>query len=296
MRKNKAHNRKENLAGLLFILPALIPLLIFWVGPVAYSAALSFTDWDMISEEIHFVGLSNYQSLLRQPDFMKALMNTVVFALGTVVPSIVLGLLAALGLNRVARGVGIHRAIMFAPYITPMVAVSIVWSWIFEPRVGILNYILGIFGLPGLQWTQSMDTAMLSVVIVTVWKQIGWTMLFYLGALQKVPANLLEAASIDGAGAVKKFFKITLPMISPTTFFLLIMTTINSLQAYDQIQVLTQGGPAGSTRTLLYFYYQEAFESFNTGKASAVAVILVILTALLSLIEKRVSKNSVYYG
>lgn len=141
-----------------------------------------------------------------------------------------------------------------------------------------------------------MDTAMLSVIIVTVWKQIGWTMLFYLGALQKVSTNLLEAAAIDGADSVRRFFSITLPMISPTTFFLLIITTINSLQAYDQIQVLTQGGPAGSTRTLLYYFYQEAFEAFNTGKASSVAVILVILTALLSLIEKRASKNSVYYG
>lgn len=136
---------------------------------------------------------------------------------------------------------------------------------------------------------------MLSVIIVTVWKQIGWTLLFYLEALQKVPGNLLEAAAIDGAGKVKRFLKITLPMISPTTFFLLIITTINSLQAYDQIQVLTQGGPAGSTRTLLYYYYQEAFESFHTGKASAVAVILVLITVILSLAETKVSRKYIYY-
>lgn len=296
MKRKRIYNKKENLAGLLFVLPALVPMIIFWVGPVLYSVGISFTDWDMISDKINFVGLYNYRSLIGQHDFVEVLRNTLVFALGTVVPSIVLGLLAALALNRASKGGGLYRAIMFAPYITPMVAVSIVWSWIFEPRVGILNYVLEIFGIPGLQWTQSMDTAMLSVIIVTVWKQIGWTMIFYLGALQKVSVNLLEAAAIDGASAVKRFFSITLPMISPTTFFLLIMTTINSLQAYDQIQVLTQGGPAGSTRTLLYFYYQEAFESFNTGKASAVAVILVILTAALSLIEKRASKNSVYYG
>lgn len=295
MKRKKVRNKKENLAGLLFVLPALIPMVIFWIGPVLYSVGISFTDWDMISEQINFVGLYNYKSLIAQHDFTKVLWNTIVFALGTVVPSIVLGLLAALALNQVKKG-GLCRAIIFAPYITPMVAVSIVWSWIFEPRVGILNYLLGMFGIQGLQWTQSMDTAMFSVIIVTVWKQIGWTMIFYLGALKKVSPNLLEAAAIDGANSVKRFFSITIPMISPTTFFLLIMTTINSLQAYDQIQVLTQGGPAGSTRTLLYYYYQEAFESFNTGKASAEAVILVVLTAALSLIEKRVSNNSVYYG
>ncbi len=292
----KVRNKKENLAGLLFIMPALIPMAVFWIGPVLYSVGMSFTDWDMISDHFNFVGFYNYISLIGQHDFTEVLWNTLAFALGTVVPSIVLGLLAALALNLAKRSSVFYRAVIFAPYITPMVAVSIVWSWIFEPRVGILNYLLGFLGIHGIEWTQSMDTAMLSVIIVTVWKQIGWTMLFYLGALQKVSANLLEAAAIDGADSVRRFFSITLPMISPTTFFLLIITTINSLQAYDQIQVLTQGGPAGSTRTLLYYFYQEAFESFNTGKASSVAVILVILTALLSLIEKRASKNSVYYG
>ena len=277
-------------------MPALIPMAVFWIGPVLYSVGMSFTDWDMISDHFNFVGFYNYISLIGQHDFTEVLWNTLAFALGTVVPSIVLGLLAALALNLAKRSSVFYRAVIFAPYITPMVAVSIVWSWIFEPRVGILNYLLGFLGIHGIEWTQSMDTAMLSVIIVTVWKQIGWTMLFYLGALQKVSANLLEAAAIDGADSVRRFFSITLPMISPTTFFLLIITTINSLQAYDQIQVLTQGGPAGSTRTLLYYFYQEAFESFNTGKASSVAVILVILTALLSLIEKRASKNSVYYG
>ena len=294
MKRMKVRNKKENLAGLLFIMPALIPMAVFWIGPVLYSVGMSFTDWDMISDHFNFVGFYNYISLIGQHDFTEVLWNTLAFALGTVVPSIVLGLLAALALNLAKRSSGFYRAVIFAPYITPMVAVSIVWSWIFEPRVGILNYLLGFLGIHGIEWTQSMDTAMLSVVIVTVWKQIGWTMLFYLGALQKVSANLLEAAAIDGADSVRRFFSITLPMISP--FFLLIITTINSLQAYDQIQVLTQGGPAGSTRTLLYYFYQEAFESFNTGKASSVAVILVILTALLSLIEKRASKNSVYYG
>ena len=290
------NSRKENIMGFLFILPAIIPLLVFWIIPIIWSGGLSFTDWDMMSENIHFMGLKNYTSLLKDPNFGKVLWNTLVFALGSTVPSIVIGLLVALAMNGARRGTGIYRTVIFAPYITPMVAVSVVWSWIFEPRVGILNFVLELFGLPGSQWTQSSETAMLSVLIVTVWKSIGWTMIFYMEAIRKVPQNLLEAAAIDGANSFWRFWKIIIPMISPTTFFLVIMSTISSLQAYDQIQVLTQGGPAGATRTLLYYYYQEAFRNFNTGKASAVAIVLVLITVVLSLIETEVSKKTVFYN
>lgn len=290
------YSRKENMMGFLFILPAMIPLLVFWIIPIIWSGGLSFTDWDMMSENIHFMGLKNYTSLLKDPNFGKVLWNTLVFALGSTVPSIVIGLLVALAMNGARRGTGIYRTVIFAPYITPMVAVSVVWSWIFEPRVGILNFVLELFGLPGSQWTQSSETAMLSVLIVTVWKSIGWTMIFYMEAIRKVPQNLLEAAAIDGANSFWRFWKIIIPMISPTTFFLVIMSTISSLQAYDQIQVLTQGGLAGATRTLLYYYYQEAFRNFNTGKASAVAIVLVLITVVLSLIETEVSKKTVFYN
>lgn len=290
------YSRKENMMGFLFILPAMILLLVFWIIPIIWSGGLSFTDWDMMSENIHFMGLKNYTSLLKDPNFGKVLWNTLVFALGSTVPSIVIGLLVALAMNGARRGTGIYRTVIFAPYITPMVAVSVVWSWIFEPRVGILNFVLELFGLSGSQWTQSSETAMLSVLIVTVWKSIGWTMIFYMEAIRKVPQNLLEAAAIDGANSFWRFWKIIIPMISPTTFFLVIMSTISSLQAYDQIQVLTQGGPAGATRTLLYYYYQEAFRNFNTGKASAVAIVLVLITVVLSLIETEVSRKTVFYN
>lgn len=288
-------NKKENLAGFLFILPAIIPLMVFWILPVVFSGALSFTDWDMMSEKIRFMGLKNYTSLLRDPNFGRVLKNTLVFAVGSTVPTIFLGMMTALVMNGARKGTGIYRTIIFAPYITPMVAISVVWSWIFEPRVGILNFIMRLAGLPESQWLQSSRSAMVSVLIVAVWKSLGWTMIFYMEAIRKVPQNLLESAAIDGAGGFLRFVKITLPMISPTTFFLVIMSTISSLQAYDQIQVLTQGGPAGATRTLLYYYYQEAFQNFNTGKASAVAVILVIITVILSLAETRISKKTVFY-
>ncbi len=286
--------KKENLAGLLFILPAMIPLSVFWILPVLFSGGLSLTNWDMMSENIKFMGIKNYTSLLRDPNFGRVLKNTLVFAVGSTVPTIFLGMMTALVMNGSRKGTGVYRTIIFAPYITPMVAISVVWSWIFEPRVGILNFIMRLVGLPESQWLQSSRTAMVSVLIVTIWKSLGWTMIFYMEAIRKVPQNLLESAAIDGANGFWRFVKITLPLISPTTLFLIIMSTISSLQAYDQIQVLTQGGPAGATRTLLYYYYQEAFQNFNTGKASAVAVILVIITVVLSLVETGISKKMVF--
>lgn len=286
--------KKENLAGLLFILPAMIPLSVFWILPVLFSGGLSFTNWDMMSENIKFMGIKNYTGLLQDPNFGRVLKNTLVFAVGSTVPTIFLGMMTALVMNGSRKGTGVYRTIIFAPYITPMAAISVVWSWIFEPRVGILNFNMRLVGLPESQWLQSSRTAMVSVLIVTIWKSLGWTMIFYMEAIRKVPQNLLESAAIDGANGFWRFVKITLPLISPTTLFLVIMSTISSLQAYDQIQVLTQGGPAGATRTLLYYYYQEAFQNFNTGKASAVAVILVIITVVLSLAETGISKKMVF--
>jgi multiple sugar transport system permease protein len=286
----------ENLTGWLYALPALVPLLLFWVFPVIYSFCVSFTDWDMMSKNFNLIWFRNFGSLLRAPRFYQVLGNTLAFALGSTIPSIVLGLLLALLLSGLPRGGDFFRSLIFSPYITPMVAVSIIWSWIFEERVGVLNFILSLFGLRGLRWTAGMNTAMLSVIIVTVWKQMGWFMVFYAEALQRVPQSLLEAAAVDGAGILRRFIHIMIPMVSPVTFFLVVVSTINSLQAYDQIQVLTGGGPAGATRTLLFYYYQEAFVNFAAGRASAVAVFILMITAGLSGVEAVISKRMVHYG
>ena len=201
----------------------------------------------------------------------------------------------ALALSRKFHGSEILKFILFSPWITPTVAISIVWTWIYQPDGGLANQILALFHLPGLKWISSSDTAMLSVIIVTVWKSLGYAMIFYLSALEKVPKDLYEASAIDGAHSIRQFFDITIPSISPTTFFLTVITMINSLQAYDQIQILTQGGPSGSTRTLLYMYYQLGFQEFSMGKASAVAAIMMIITVILSLVQFSYSKKWVTY-
>lgn len=280
---------------MLFILPALIPLAVFWIWPMIMAVFMSFTNWDYMSSNYDIVGFDNYKSIFLSSEFYDAFKNTIIFTIGTLIPTVAGGLFAAMLLKEKFKGSFIYKAVIFSPWITPTVAISIVWSWIFEPQYGLANYILQIIGIPKSQWLQSSDSAILGVIIVTVWKGLGWAMVFYLTALERVPKELYEAASVDGADTLDKFKNITLPLISPTTFFLIIITIINSFQAYDQIQVLTQGGPSGSTRTLLYMYYQTAFENFNIGEATALATVILVIIGLLSLIQFTTSKKWVHY-
>lgn len=281
--------------AVLFTLPALIPLLIFWLGPLGYIVYLSFTDWDFMSPDKLFVGLDNYSYLLTNSEFYRSLKVTLLFGLGSVLPTIVGGLALALLMNSKIKSSGLFRTLLFSPWVTPTVAVSIAWSWIFEPEVGLANLLLGWAGISPIGWLRDANWALVAVLIVTLWKSIGWSMVFYLVALRNLPSDLLEAASIDGAGSWDKFRSITLPLISPTTFFLSIILTIQSLQAYDQINVMTQGGPAGSTRTLLYMYYQSAFESFNVGEASSIAVVIILICVLLSGVSFLLGRRLVHY-
>ncbi|WP_342513845.1 sugar ABC transporter permease [Sporosarcina sp. FSL K6-1522] len=281
--------------AMFFLLPVGIPLTLFWVIPNLYSLGISFTDWDFMVIGFNFVGLDNYIDLFTQPFFIQALLNTLYFGVGTIVPTIVLGLGFALFFQKNFKGSTIYKLLIFSPWVTPTVAISIVWSLLYEPDYGIINKTLGLFGIPGLDWLQSSKTAMLAVIIVTVWKLIGWTMIFYIGALEKVPDSLYEAASIDGANSWEKLKNITLPLVSPTTFFLIVINTITSIQAYDQIKILTQGGPSGSTRTLLYLFFQQAFEEFEMGSATAIAFFILIITVLLSVINKVIGDKWVNY-
>lgn len=291
----KKFDWKKWCSVMTFVVPALIPLTVFWIYPILRSMFLSLTDWDYMSPSYSFVGLSNYVAFFKDTRFYSALWNTFVFGIGTVIPTIIGGMILALLLQKAFRGDGIFKFILFSPWITPTVAISIVWTWIYEPDVGIANHVLKFFHLPALQWINSSSTAMLAVIIVTVWKSLGYAMIFYITALEKVPKELYEANALDGANSWQRFRDVTLPCISPTTFFLVIITMVNSLQAYDQIQILTQGGPSGSTRTLLYMYYQLGFEEFNMGQATAVAMILILITVMLSLIQFVVSKKWVHY-
>ncbi|MEK4913217.1 carbohydrate ABC transporter permease [Bacillus sp. FSL E2-8887] len=281
--------------AVFFLIPVGIPLIIFWIIPNFISLGISFTDWDFMTNDFNFVGLENYFNLFTQDSFMQALLNTFYFGIGTVIPTIALGLGFALFFRKKFKGSALYQLMIFSPWVTPTIAVSIVWSLLYEPQFGVINKVLNFFGIPGLDWLQSSQTAMLAVIIVTVWKLVGWTMIFYIGALEKVPDSLYEAASIDGANSWQKFRYVTLPMVSSTTFFLVVVNTISSVQAYDQIKILTQGGPSGSTRTLLYLFFQQGFEQFDMGSATAIAFIILIITILLSVINKIIGDKWVNY-
>ncbi len=279
---------------LIYILLPLLPLLIFWFIPMIVSLLLSFTDWDYISPKFNVVGINNYIDILKSSAFWQAFKNTILFGLGTVVPTLIIGFLMALLLQNLRRGKEIFQGFLFAPWITPMVAMSIVWSWMFRPGEGLINYCLKLIGIDGPNWLMDSNTALIAVMIVTVWKTAGWAMLYYADAISKIPKDLFEVGDLEGASFFQRIKYIYLPMTMKTTLFLGIISLINSIQAYDQISVLTSGGPAGSTRTLLYLFYQMAFEQFNMGKATTVAMIMVVITGLLAslmfYIQKRLTR------
>lgn len=287
--------RHEGMTRILFLAPFMIPLFVFWLLPIFISLGISFTDWDYISPTAEFVGLENYERILTSSELLESLTNTIVFGFGTIGPTIVLGLMFALLVQGKFSGSKIYQSIIFSPWITPAVAVSLVWSWIYEPERGFANFVLGLFGVSPLKWLQSSDTAMLAIIIFTVWKSIGWTMLFYIGALERVPKGVQESARIDGAGFFSRLFHITIPLISPTTYFLFIINLIASIQVYDQIDIMTQGGPGRATTTLLYLYYDKAFQNFQMGAATVVAMLILVITVALSLMSTYFGRDLVHY-
>ncbi|UPR59125.1 sugar ABC transporter permease [Vibrio sp. ED004] len=286
---------KNRLKVLLFTSPLLVPLFTFWLVPFGYSIYISFTDWDYISPDYSFVGLENYEYMVEDYEFIQAMLNTFWFSVGVVIPTIILGLVFAMLLHKNFKGSQFYRAVIFSPWITPTVAVSIVWSWVFETKSGLANHLLESAGFSAIPWLENGNTALIAVIIVTVWQAIGWTMLFYISALNKIPESLYEASLIDGCSSLTRFLKITLPLISPTTFFLVVVNIITAMQAFDQFQILTQGGPGGETRTLLYLFYQQAFERYEMGPAAATSLVIFLITGLLALINTYIGKRWVYY-
>jgi len=279
----------------LFTLPALIPLIIFWFIPLGYVIYLSMTEWDFMNPVKVFVGLDNYRNLFNNPQFYDALRITLLFCFGSVIPIIIIGLLLALLFQQRMKGNALIQTLLFSPWVTPTVAVSIVWTWIYEPQVGLANLLLSWLGQAPIRWLENPSWALIAILIVTIWKSAGWSMIFYMVAIRNVPPELLQAAELDGAGYWNRLRYVTLPLISPTTFFLIIVQMIQAIQAYDQINVLTQGGPAGSTRTLLYLYYQSAFTSYRIGEASSIAITIIAGCLMLSTFSFFVARKTVHY-
>lgn len=263
-----------------------------WIGlPMLASIVLSFTQYDVISTP-RFIGLANFKDLFTDPVFMTSLKNTAVYAFFTVPVSMAIALVLAVMLNQGIRGQMLYRTAIFIPQVTATVAIALVWLWIYNPRGGLANQLLGFFGIGQVSWLTDTAWSLPSIIAVGVWQGIGLKMLIYLAALQGLPKDVFEAASIDGATAVQKFEQITVPMLKPATFFVLVTSIIGAFQAFDQVYILTQGGPAHSTTLITYEIYKSAFQQFRMGLACAQSLVLFVFLIVLTLINRRLMGGS----
>lgn len=289
--RKRGRSKTENLVGYLMVMPNLVGFVVFTLFGIVFSLVMAFTDWNLLKgyENATFVGLKNFKDMFGDVYLMASLKNNALLLLVVPVTLFLAAVLANL-MNRAIYGKGGARALFFLPYVTNIVAVATVWQALFHKSKGPINVLLMLLGiseeaLPG--WLSSSDWALLGVAIVLVWKDIGYNILMYSGALQSIPSELYEAASLDGAGPVQKFFKITLPMLRPTTFMLTILGIISSLQMWGFVQIITNGGPGTSTYTLGLYIYRSGFITYRTGYACALAWLLCAIVMIFTVIRWR---------
>ena len=288
--------RREAISAVLFLLPSALLFLAFVAGPIVASFALTFFRWDGLSHSA-FIGLGNYRTLLGDPLLGTVLVNTAIFVVGDVAAKMLLALVLAVLVNRFLGRLlrTLFRAVVFFPVIVSGVAVGIIWGWLMNTSLGLINYYLGVIGIPAVAWLDSSAMALTSLIAVDVWRNVGFSFVVFTAGLQGISAQLYEAAAIDGASEWQRFYAITLPLLSPTTFFLLVINLIGAFQFFDLSYVMTNGGPGDATRTIVYYIYDTAFHFFRFGYGSTVAVLLFVILAVLTLIQVRTSRRWVFY-
>jgi multiple sugar transport system permease protein len=288
--------RQQGLVGYVFIAPWLVAFLAFEALPILSGFYHSFTDWSATGKAANWVGFANYaEALTRDPLFWKAVTNTLYF-IGVSVPlGIVVAFALALMLNAKIRGSGAYRTIYYLPSVVPTVAAVIVWTFIFETRRGILNFLLELLGLPAIRWLSDPNWAMPALIIMSLWS-IGASMVIFLAGLQGIPQELYEAAEVDGAGAWHKLLRLTVPLMTPTIFFNLIMSLVAAFQAFNNAFIMTNGGPNNATLLYMLHLYDNAFRYFRMGYASAMAVMLFIVVFTVTFLVYRSSRRWVYYS
>lgn len=299
LRRIRADPRWRRLAryeGFLYVAPLILGIVAFQLVPILVSIYISFTEWDGIQPP-RFVGLENFRTMLTSdPLFAETLRNTIVFTILAIPLTTMLGFALALLCNQKLAGISLVRAAYFAPYITNVVAIGYVWFWIYHPERGLLNGILGMVGIDGPAWLASSTWAMPAVVIVSVWQGAGYPMVIFLAGMQGIPEQLYEAAEIDGAGAWDRVREITVPLLTPHVFFVLVTQFITSFQVFGVIYIMTQGGPGHATSVYIYYLYQQAFGSGKLGYASALAWLLFAILVSVTYVQWRLQRRWVFYG
>lgn len=294
--KNKGlHRRMDSLKDFSFAAPALLILGIFIYYPLLFSLYISFTNWNMTKPMKKFIGLDNYDRLLNDPLFYKVLRITFTYTVLDVLLTLAIGLGLALLLNASGKIFSFMRSGIFMPYYISMVIASMVFLWIFNNQYGLLNKLIGAFGFEPVNWLQDPDTAIWTLLSVSIWKGVGFTMLIFLSGLRSIPLEYFEASSLDGANKFWQFLHITFPLLSPTTLFLVITNFISSMQVFQSIDIMTNGGPLDSTKAIVYWIYEMAFVNFRTGRASALVIIFFIIIIILTAVQMMVSRKKVHY-
>jgi multiple sugar transport system permease protein len=282
------YSREELLTAALFLAPALAVIGVFVIYPIIAAGRISLTSWNGFAPVMEFIGLDNYVRLAQDPEFWNSLLVTVVYALGVCLLSVASGLAIALLLDAPIRARGLYRGVYFLPAVTSSVAAAIVWRYMLDPA-GYVNTLLAQFGIAGPDWLQERWLALGALTLLTVWKNIGFNAVLYLTALQALPAGIYEAAQLDGASAGQRLRRLTIPLLAPMTFFVVIQALITSFQAFDLVYVLTGGGPRGGTEVLGLFMYREAFRLGDFGYGTAIAFVTLFLVLGVSLVQYRVS-------
>ncbi|OGU28032.1 MAG: hypothetical protein A2X66_01580 [Ignavibacteria bacterium GWA2_54_16] len=290
-----AREKQSTKTALSFLAPSLLHLTVFVFTPIIFAAYLSLHRWDVVVADKPFVGLGNFKEMASDPNFWNALKNTFYYILNVPI-GMIISLAIALVMNHRLKGVTFLRALYFLPSVTSFVAIALVWMWIYHPTFGAANTLLGLVGLGPLQWLNATETAMLSVIIFSVWLGLGYQMVIFLAGLQGIPEHLLDAARIDGATPWQRFWRVTFPLLKPTTFFILVTSLISSFQVFTSIYVMTAGGPVRSTDVIVYHIYQAAWEELRMGYASAMAWVLFVIIVIITWIQFRLMGREVDYS
>jgi multiple sugar transport system permease protein len=285
----------EHVAGWAFVTPAVILIAVFALVPIGWSLLLSLQANNLIAPA-HYVGLANYRALTKDHAFRSAIGHTLVYTAIFVPVSVVGALGLAVALNRKIRFIRLYRLAVFVPLVTSTVATGIIFLWLLDPTFGLINYVLHLVGISQQQFLQDPNEALLCIVAMTVWGWLGFDVIIYLAALQGIPADVLEAAEIDGASRWSAFRTIVVPLLGPATLFIVVWSTINALQLFDEIYVTTRGGPLGSTTVIVYYLYQQAFQFFNGGYGAAIAYVLFVGILIVTLLQLWVGRRRVYYS
>lgn len=282
--------KRENMVAIILILPACICLGIFNFFPIIRNFILSFSSWNMVIGNPKYIGVNNYIEMFTNEDFWSSIIVTIKYTIMYVPMSMMIGFVLAILIKKKNKVNLIYRSIFFLPYVTSMVAISAVFLYIYHPQYGSLNMILQIFGIEPIRWLNTKSTALISLVIMNCWKSIGMCVVIFLGSLLNISDELREAARIDGAGEYNILKYVEIPLVTPATFMLVIMLTIESFKVFTQISVMTQGGPDGSTTNLLTYMFQQAFEQFRVGYGGAIAIVLLLIVLIINLIQMKFEK------